>query len=123
MLPVRVLDDVCEFVVKAVEEEVFVIADVFVNASVAFIVKEGSDEELMAEEGLTLNDGLTDLVEVLDIVVVELGTRGSPKSSLLKLYSFNSGGVVPTNPIVNSTKSQRIPIYYIGYSSFLGTTI
>ena len=38
------------------------------------MVKEGRDEELMAEEGLTLNDGLTDLVEVLDIVVVELGT-------------------------------------------------
>jgi hypothetical protein len=82
------------------------------------MVKEGRDEELMAEEGLTLNDGLTDLVEVLDIVVVELGTIGSPKSSRLKLYSFNSGGVVPTNPIVNSTKSHLIPIYYMGKVHF-----
>ena len=129
VVPVIVLEDEEEPVNLDVEEDVFDKADVFVKAGVPFIVTEEN------RVGVGLNVGLDEyvdvvvFVDVLDIVPVELGTIPFTKSclSILKsskpMLSENVGGVEPTNPIVNSTKSHLIPIYYIGQSSFLGTSI
>lgn len=120
MLPVIVLEDEEESVNLEVEEDVFDKADVFVKAGVPFIVTEEN------RVGVGLNVGLDEyvdvvvFVDVLDIVPVELGTIPFTKSclSIMKsskpVFSENVGGVEPTNPIVNSTKSHLIPIYYIG---------
>jgi hypothetical protein len=74
VLPVAVLDDVCDFVVRALEEDVFVKAEVFVNTDVPLIVTEGNPVGVGLKVDLDENVDVVVFVEVLDIVPVELGT-------------------------------------------------
>ena len=108
-----VLEDDDESVSLDVDEEVFVIADVLVNCGVGLIVTEGSLVGVGRNVNLDEYVDVVVFVDVLDIVPVELGIIPFSISCLSILNSSN-GGVEPTVPIANNTKSHLIAIYYIG---------
>jgi len=74
VLPVTVLEDDDESVSLDVDEEVLVIREVLVNCCVGFIVTEGSLDGVGLNVGLDENVEVVVFVDVLDIVVVEVGT-------------------------------------------------
>ena len=116
ILPVVVFEDLDVRVCWGLAVAVLVTAPVRVNATVGFIVLDGTGEGVVRALALAEYVEVVVLVEVLDKVPVAVGTIPRLRS---RFTSSRTGGVAATRPIDNKIINQFMPIYYKLNVSFL----